>query len=80
MLVAEARLCGNWHKKQQTCPTQGVECHKCGKRNHSARVCRSKVKKAATLNLHSIEQEQESSDEGEHLFVATLHTTSGSIE
>lgn len=24
--------CGNWHKKQQRCPAQGVECHKCGKR------------------------------------------------
>lgn len=28
--------CGNWHTKQQTCPAQGVECHKCGKRNHLA--------------------------------------------
>ena len=72
--------CGNWHKKQQTCPAQGVECHKCGKRNHFARVCRSKVKKAATPSLHSIEQEQDSSDEGEQLFVATLHTISRSKE
>ena len=71
--------CGNWHTKQQTCPAQGVECHKCGKRNHFARVCRSKVKRSGTSSLHSIQQE-ESSDEEEHLFVASLHTSSKSKE
>ena len=71
--------CGNWHTKQQTCPAQGVECHKCGKRNHFARVCQSKVKRSGTSSLHSIEQEK-SSDEGEHLFVASLHTSSKSKE
>ena len=46
-------------------------------------LCKSlpiKSKRAATSSLHSIEQEQESSDEGEHLFVATLHGTSRSKE
>ena len=71
--------CGSWHKQQQTCPALGAECHKCGKRNHFARVCKSKTKKTEKTRLYNIEQE-ESSDEYDHMFVATIHTPSKSKE
>ena len=35
--------CGGRHTSQQRCPAIGIECYKCGRRNHFARVCRTKV-------------------------------------
>ena len=73
--------CGGMHRIQQTCPALGAECHKCGKRNHFARVCRSKTTRMGKSRLHSIEQqEDESSDKHEHLFVATIQNSSRSKE
>lgn len=60
--------CGTWHSRQQLCPANGVECHKCGKRNHFARVCRSMSRKP---KVHSIEQE--STDEDDDMFIAVVH-------
>ena len=34
--------CGNRHSRQQTCQAFGAECHKCGRKNHFAKVCRTK--------------------------------------
>ena len=34
--------CGNWHTRQQACPAFGAECRKCGRKNHFAKMCRTK--------------------------------------
>ena len=43
--------CGNWHTRQQSCPATGIECHKCGRSNHFAKMCRSTTRKP---KIHSI--------------------------
>ena len=35
--------CGGRHHPQQGCPAYGVNCRKCGRRNHFAKVCQSKT-------------------------------------
>ena len=34
------RNCGGTYPHEQQCPAQGKTCHKCGKANHFAKVCR----------------------------------------
>ena len=63
--------CGNLHTRQQVCPAIGAECHKCGRKNHFARVCRSNSKKIGKPKLHSIEQN--SSDEDDGMYIAMVN-------
>ena len=58
--------CGNWHAKQQTCPALGAECRKCGRRNHFAKVCRTKT----TQPLHNYSIQKETPDDD--FFIGTL--------
>ena len=53
--------CGGKHTPQQRCPAIGEECHKCGRRNHYARVCRSKTPKSRP-QLHELGYDNEPSD------------------
>ena len=59
--------CGNWHMKQQVCPALGAECRKCGRRNHFAKVCRTKT--SQPLYNYSIQKETPDDDD---LFIGTL--------
>ena len=68
--------CGSWHTRQQTCPALGAECHKCGRKNHFARACRSKPRRGGKPKIHSIEQE--SSDEDGDMYIATIDDESDS--
>ena len=54
--------CGLKHTQQQRCPVIGVECHKCGRRNHYARVCRSNSQKSKP-QLKELEYDSKSSDD-----------------
>eukprot|EP00794_Sanderia_malayensis_P020813 gene20813-22856_t len=38
---------GTWPHNKSPCPAQGQTCHKCGKNNHFAKVCRSGFKNSA---------------------------------
>ena len=58
--------CGNWHTKQQVCPALGAECRKCGRRNHFAKVCRTKT--SQPLYNYCIQKETPDDD----LFIGTL--------
>jgi hypothetical protein len=46
----ECKFCGGKHRPRQ-CPAYGKICAKCGKKNHFARVCRSKAS-VATVDEH----------------------------
>ena len=36
--------CGNRHSTQQICPAIGAQCRKCGRKNHFAKMCRTKIR------------------------------------
>ena len=36
--------CGTGHNKQQLCPAMGAQCRKCGRKNHFAKMCRTKTR------------------------------------
>ena len=66
--------CGNSHSYQQRCPAYGAECLKCGKRNHFARVCRSKIppeRRPGKPHIQSIEEDENS--DGDSPFVYTVN-------
>lgn len=56
--------CGLTHGTNQQCPAFGVECRKCGKANHFARMCRSNHPKTKQ-RIQSIEENQETDEEDE---------------
>ena len=58
--------CGYWNTKQQVCPALGAECRKCGRRNHFAKVCRTR----ATQSLYNYSIKKEAPDDD--LFIGTL--------
>jgi len=58
--------CGNYHTRQQVCPALGAECRKCGKRNHFAKVCRTRG--TQLMNNYSIQKEKPDTDD---LFIGT---------
>jgi len=62
--------CGNWHAKQQACPALGAECWKCGRRNHFAKVCRTRA--TQPLYNYSIQKETNGIADNEDLFIGTL--------
>lgn len=45
--------CGGPCNSRKECPMQGKECRKCGKQNHSAKVCRSGAARIQTLTPSS---------------------------
>ena len=63
--------CGTGHTRQQTCPAIGAECLKCGRRNHFARVCRSKTQAKAKPKVHGIEQDSSDEEESD-MYVAVI--------
>ena len=64
--------CGNWHTKQQVCPALGAECRKFGRRNHFAKVCRTRATQSQPLFHYSIQKEAPDNDD---LFIGTLGQT-----
>ena len=67
---SQCTYCGGWHHARQKCPAAGVQCHKCGRRNHFARVCRSGTQ-SSRQKVHEIHDEQGDSSE-EELLVAAI--------
>ena len=57
----ECRNCGGKYPHQGKCPAKGIECHKCHKRGHFSRVCRSKTD--SKNKTTSVKQLQNDSDE-----------------
>ena len=64
--------CGGRHTTQQRCPAIGTECYKCGRRNHFARVCRTKAPRGRP-KLRELEYDSSS---GEDLIVETIASES----
>ena len=58
----QCSYCGGHHHPQQGCPAYSVNCHKFGRRNHFAKVCRSKTQ-AKSPHIREIDQEEESSED-----------------
>ncbi len=60
------RKCGKSHQPKQ-CPAYGVECHKCGKQNHYAKMCESSNAPLGKT-VHSVDPEIDA------LFIGTVKT------
>ena len=56
VVIHVARQCGYRHSKDK-CPVQGQTCKKCGRLNHFAKVCRSKVAKVNELQHLEVDSE-----------------------
>ena len=62
--------CGNRHYRHQPCPAQGVECYNCGRRNHFAKVCRSRTNTKYQKKIHSVTHD--GSDTSDDLFIGMV--------
>ena len=66
----DCKYCGSNHKKRQ-CPAFGKECNKCHKKNHFAKLCKSKTAadsmKAKPRRKKTIHQIAESDEENEEV-------------
>ena len=60
--------CGRRHTQPQHCPAIGADCHKCGRKNPFARVCRS----GQRAKVHALE-EHSSNEEDDEMLIAMLH-------
>ena len=58
--------CGKWHTRQQTYPVFGTECYKCERKNHFAKMCRTK-----SWLLHGIHLDDEAASD-EDMFIGAL--------
>ena len=68
--------CGHKHTSNQNCPAQGVECYKCGRKNHFAKVCKTAPFKQHPSRVHAIECN--SSDESDDMFIGMIQAGSKS--
>ena len=59
--------CGSRHGQNSACPANGQKCLKCGKLNHFKKMCRTK-------HVHTIDEDSDSSDEEQTLFLGCLDT------
>ena len=66
--------CGNWYTRQQTCPAFGMECCKCGCKNHFAKVCHT-----PSRHLHGIHQDDETSSY-EDMFIGAIQKSHNTKE
>ena len=66
--------CGGGHNGRQTCPAMGAECLKCGRLNHFARACRSKVQKKEKPKVHGIEQDSDSPEDESDMYVSVMES------
>ena len=58
--------CGTGHNKQQLCPAIGAICRKCGRKNHFAKMCRTK-----TRPLYGIQTDDDGRVSNE-MFIGTI--------
>ena len=66
--------CGYRHTPNQTCPAYGAECRKCGRKNHFAKVCRSKT---SLSSLNAIVQD-DCDNPSKDMFIGMLLANSNS--
>ena len=64
--------CGYKHTPNQTCPAYGAECRKCGRKNHFAKVYRSKT---SPSGLNTIEHDNYD-DPSEDMFIGMIQANS----
>lgn len=69
----DCKYCGSKHKPRQ-CPAYGKDCAKCGKRNHFARVCKSKTKSS----IAAVDMDDPEFDIGEIVNAASAKTVNNS--
>ena len=67
---------GYKHTVNQTCPAYGAEYHRCSRKNHFAKVCRSSYRKPLTSNLNTIEHN--CLTDAEDMFIGMIQTSRGS--
>ena len=64
--------CGNDHLPHYRCPAAGAQCHKCGKHNHFARVCRSQLPTPRhNRRVRVIEEESENEEDDLKIYAVT---------
>lgn len=62
---------GEQHHPQQGCPAYGSTCRNCGRRNHFAKVCRSKSSTKFS-RVQAIEHSEPISDDDEDLIISAI--------
>jgi plasmid maintenance system killer protein len=66
--------CGKDHLPHQRCPAAGAQCHKCGKMNHFARVCRSQLPiPRGNKRVQVVEEESDNEDDLKIYTVTSKH-------
>ena len=77
----ECSYCGRSHKPRD-CPAYGKECTYCHKKNHFARVCRSRIqdderamskKKSYKKKIHYLDDYSDDSDSSDYVFAIYAH-------
>ncbi len=61
-IIRNCKYCGRDHNKCK-CPTYGVNCKKCGKRNHFASKCTVCLSTRSQKNINTVSEETESENE-----------------
>lgn len=72
---SQCSYCGGHHPTRQKCPALGVQCHKCGRLNHFARVCRSGS--ASQMSRQRVHEIHDRSSE-DKMLVAAIDNFTGS--
>ena len=76
------RQCGlTWPHNAKTCPAKGQICHKCGRQNHFARMCLTKVptQQPRINQMTSEPLDSDSSSDDEYLYVLSQDTHGSKI-
>ena len=74
----DKQLCdrsGNWHTRQQVYPAFGAECRRCGRKNHFAKMCHTKLQP-----LHGIHMDGNEESADNDMFIGALQKNSNTKE
>ena len=74
--------CGlTWPHNAKPCPAKGQVCHKCGKQNHFARMCLTKVpqQQGQQSHVNQVTSDPDSSSDDEYLYVLSQDTHGSKI-
>ena len=76
------RQCGlTWPHNAKPCPAKGQVCHKCGKQNHFARMCLTRVpqQQGQQSHVNQVTSDLDSSSDDEYLYVLSRDTHGSKI-
>ena len=80
-LVGHVLRCGGEHGTQQNCPAIKATCHKCNKKNHYSKMCKTKLEKAKNVHSHEAEESNRNNNSDEEsddsFLIGAVNTQSG---